>query len=171
METNLRAANIRTGVDQSLNVCPKRGIQVESECLGEGQVRAIATLLIPALDGGADGAGDYSQVEHLWNSPFVFYLGLQGHTFFLGKLVLSENIVVILRILGDQRPFLQDIGVLDETFLISKVFNLGYELVLGDSGKRVLDLGIKIGRKVGTVDCRRVMNCFLCVGIDFMLRP
>lgn len=146
MTTHIRAANIRTGVDQPLHVGPVCAAQIESEGLGKRQIRAIAALLVPALDSSADGAGYYCHVERLRYSPFVVYLGLNGITLFLSELILSGNILVVVGVLSDQRTLLQQFSILDETLLISKVLHLGHEFVFGNSGKRVLDFRLEVGR-------------------------
>lgn len=54
MGTDVRAADIRTGVDQPLYVRSICTAQIDPEGLGEGKICAIAALLIPALDTSSD---------------------------------------------------------------------------------------------------------------------
>lgn len=146
MRTHARAANIRTRVDQPLYVGPGCTARIESESLGERQICAIAALLVPTLDSSADGAGYHCHVEHPGYSPFVMYLGLKGIAFLLSELMLSGDILVVLRVLGDQRALLQQVSILGKALLISKVLHLSHQFVLGNASKGVFDLGLEVGR-------------------------
>lgn len=168
---SLRAADIRTRVDQPLDLGPIACVQVDTESLGKGQVGGIATLLIPALDSSSDRACYYCHVEHLGHSPFMVHFVLESCKFFNGELLLSGNTVVVVGVLGDQCSLLQQISVFGEAFLISKVLDLGYEFMLGNPGKWVLDLGFEVCRQIGAMDCRRVMSALLRVGMGLIVRP
>lgn len=74
------------------------------------------------------------------------YLGLKGIAFLLSELMLSGDILVVLRVLGDQRTLLQQVSILGKALLISKVLHLSHQFVLGNASKGVLDLGLEVGR-------------------------
>lgn len=169
MRTNLRAADIRAGVDQSLYVDPICAVHIESKSLGKRQIRAIAALLVPALDSSADGAGQYCHIEHPGNSPLVMHFGPKGITFLWTDLMLSGDILVVLRVLGDQGALLQQVSVLGKALLISEVLHPSQEFMLGNAGERVLDLGIDVGCQVNAADCREVMDALSCVVGGFIL--
>lgn len=74
------------------------------------------------------------------------HFSLKGITFILSELDLPREILVVLGVLGDQSTLLEQVGVLGKALLISKVLHLGHEFVLGNAGKRVLDLCLEVGR-------------------------
>lgn len=79
-------------------------------------------------------------------------LGMKGIALLLSELMLPGKILVILRVLGDQRTLLQQISVLGKTLLVREIFHLGHKLVLRDAIKRVLDLCVEVRREVDPVD-------------------
>lgn len=170
MGMDFRAADIRAGVDQPLHVGSRCTAQIEAKGLRKEEVRAIAALLIPALDSSADGAGYYCQVKSAVHSLLVIYLGTKRITLFLGELMVSGNILVVLRVLGDQRPLLQQVSVLGKALPISEIPHLRHQLMLRRAGKEVPDLGIDVVRQVCTVNCRGMVAAFLCMVGCFVLR-
>lgn len=98
------------------------------------------------------------------------YLGTKRITLFLGELMVSGNILVVLRVFGDQRPLLQQVSVLGKALPISEIPHLRHQLMLRRAGKEVPDLGIDVVRQVCTVNCRGMVAAFLCMVGCFVLR-
>lgn len=108
--------------------------------LRKGEVRAIGALSIPALDSSADGADYYCQIESARNSPFVMCLCMERITLFLGELMLSGSILVVLRVLCDQRLFLQQVGVLGKHLSSAKSSTCAISSCFGTPAKGLLIL-------------------------------
>lgn len=136
-----------------MDISTKRGFDVNSKSLGERKVRAVATLLVPTLDSSADGAGDDGQIERPGDSPLVGDLSLEDHDLVGVEFVLAMDILVGVGVLSDQCALLQYVSVLGDALLLSKLLDLGHELMPGDAREWVLDLGLDIGREVGAFDC------------------
>lgn len=119
--------------------------------LGEEQVGAVGTGLVPALDGGADGAGDDGQPESPGQAPLVLDLVLEGELLVVGEgLVAADGVVVVAgegggdAQLGNEGALAQDGDVVGQAPLLRKGVDIAHELALGDSGQGVGDLGLDV---------------------------
>lgn len=103
------------------------------------QIRAIATRLIPTLDGGADGTGDDGEVQDLGDAPLV--LDLIAEDLDLGGVegLGAVNLLVARRVLGDERALFQDGDVLLQALVVGKGFDIAEELGAGYAEKGVPD--------------------------------
>lgn len=123
---DVRAAKVGGGIDKANNVSAKVGLLIEAKSLGEGQVCAIATLLVPTLDSSTDGTGDDGHVEHLGNTPLVAHLPSQGVDLSLVQLVLAVDVVDVVGVLCHQGALLEGGNVLGQALLSSKLLDLSH---------------------------------------------
>lgn len=149
---DVRATKVGGSIDQANNVGAIVGGFVKAQGSRKRQIGAIAALLIPSLDGRTNGAGDDGQVEHLGDAPLVAHLPLQGRDFIVVELLLTVDVLVIVRVLSHQGALLEVVDVLGEALLGSEIVDLGHELVLGDAGQGILDLGLEVVREVSGLD-------------------
>lgn len=167
---NVRATDVRARIDQPLDVSAIGGVGVKAKGLGEGQVGAIASLLVPTLDGGADGAGDDGQVERPGDPPLVADLVLEDGALLGGEFLCAVYLLICVWVLGDEGTLLQVLEVLGDALLVGEVLHLEHELVLWNAGEGVLDLGLDVGREIGVFDSRAVVVALLRMRVSCILR-
>lgn len=71
------------------------------------------------------------------------------------------DLLVVVWVLGDQGALLQEVNVLSDALLSSKLLNLGHQLMLGDASKRILNLGLQVVREVAGLDGTSVVDTML----------
>lgn len=147
--------------------------------LGEEQIGAVGTGLVPTLDGGADGAGDDGQPESPGQFPLVLDLVLEDGLLLLGEgLVAADGVVVGAgeggcdTHLGDEGALAQDGDIVGQTLLVGKGVDIAHELALWDPGQGVGDLGLDVaididcagrGATLKLVSAGLVTDCLLLV--------
>lgn len=144
MGANLRASNVWGSIDEANQVSTVGSIFVNAEGGGKRQVCAVATLLVPTLDGSADGTSDDSEVERLGDPPLVGDFLLQNSDFGLVQFECSVDVLKIVGILCDQGALFEILDVLVEALFVDEGVDIGEELVPGDAGEGVLDLGLEV---------------------------
>lgn len=119
--------------------------------LGEEQVGAVGTGLVPTLDGGADGAGDDGQPESPGQAPLVLDLVLEDEFLLLGEGVIAADGVVVFTgerggdtQLGDEGALAQDGDVVGQAPLVGEGVDTLQQLTPGNAGKRVGNLGLDV---------------------------
>lgn len=118
------------------------------------------------MDGSTNGAGDDGHVEHLGNAPLVAHLPLKGVDLSVVKLVLSMDLLVVVWVLSYQGALLQEVNVLSDALLSSKLLNLGHQLMLGNASKRILNLGLQVVREVAGLDGTSVVDTMLSMRLS-----
>ncbi len=68
---NTPTTKVRSGIDETNNVGVVVRGATDTEGIGERQVGAVATLLIPTLNGGTNGAGNNGQVQETRDTPLM----------------------------------------------------------------------------------------------------
>lgn len=167
---HLRASNVGSGVDEAHHIRAVGGTFVEAERSRKRQICAVAALLIPTLDGSTNRASDDGEVERLGNPPFVGDFCLEDGHLGVVELVLSVNILEVVRVLCDQGTLLEVLGMFAKALFVDEIIDLGHELVSWNAGEGILDLGFEIGGQVGLVDESVVICTLLCMRCLFILR-
>lgn len=146
------------------------GTFVNTEGGGERQVGTVAPLLIPTLDSRADRARGDGEVERPGDLPLVRDLPLETKDFGLVEFEFPTDGLELIRVLCDQGALFEVPYVLGEALFFHERFDVGEELVPGDAGEGVLDLGLEVGRQIRLVDGIGVVRAVLCVRCCFILR-
>lgn len=143
--------NIGTSVDETDEQSIVHAVRADAVDIGEEQVGAVGTGLVPTLDGGANGAGDDGQPESPGQAPLVLDLVLEGELLVLGESLIAADGVVVLAgerggdaQLGDEGALAQDGDVVGQALVVGEGVDTLQQLALGNAGKRVGDLGLDV---------------------------
>ena len=126
-------ADVGSRVDQANDVGIVIGVATDAKNVGEGQVRTIAALLIPTLDGGTDGAGDNGQIEETRDAPLVLNLLDQDVPLRLAEGLFAADALEGGGILCDQGALTQEERVLLHLVLTRELVDIGEQGMAGDA--------------------------------------
>ncbi len=145
-------SNVRTGVDQTDQLDKKlanrlvlgttrekmkgklestyksitRRISTDAVNFGEEDVSTIATSLIPALDRSTDRASRDSEEQASGHAPPVQDLVAETLLLDLVERLLAVQVLVVVRVLGDQGALAQERDVLDQVLLVREVLDIAH---------------------------------------------
>lgn len=139
--TDDSATNIRASVDETDEEGVVHALGADAIDLGEEQICAVGTGLVPTLDSSANRAGDDGQPKSPGQTPLVLDLILEGKLLILGQgLVATDGVVVFTgerggdAELGDKCTLAQDGEVVGQALLLSEGLDIAHQLALGDAG-------------------------------------
>lgn len=112
---------------------------VDAVLLGEEEVGAIGARLVPALDGGADGARRDGQEQAPRHAPAVLDLVAQGLPLGLVQRLGTADAPGVGRVPRDEGALAQQRQVLHQSLLVGEGLDVAHQLLAGDSLQRVPD--------------------------------
>ena len=132
-------ANVRRGVDEADDELVVDALGGDAEGGREVEVRAVGARLVPALDGGADGAGEDGQQQRPGNAPLVQDLVAQGLDLVRAQSLGAGDVLVARGVLGDQRALADEFAVVLEVLEAAEVVDVGQQRASRDADEWVLD--------------------------------
>lgn len=148
---NLRAADIRTSIDQPHKNLIPGAITFDAIISREEDVGAICTRLIPTLDGSTNGASRNGEKQSRGQTPLVFDFGSENSLFLLVQGFRARDGLIVIRGLCDECALAEERKVLGQLLLLAEVLHAGKELGAGEAFEGVLELGFEadVGFDVG----------------------
>lgn len=140
---NLRRTEIGTSVDNTNNDSIICAVGTDTVDVREEDVGAVAASLIPALDGGANGASSDGEEELLGHAPLVRHLLLEDLNLALREGLVTIDVANVLRVLRHESALLEDGDMLLEAAPLSKGLDIAHELRSRDAFEGVANPTIK----------------------------
>lgn len=93
--------------------------------MGELEVGAVRTSLVPALDSSTDGTRGNGQVQDERYTPSVKDLIAQGFNLGVVKGFIASDVFITGRVLGDECALANEVTIIVETFYATEFICLG----------------------------------------------
>ena len=140
---NLRATNIRTGIDQSdKDFIPRRG-RSNAIILREKKISTVGTSLIPTLDCRTNGASRNGQKQLCRQPPLVFDLFQEDILLLLVQGFRAGDGLIVVWVLGNDCALAEQREVFGQLLFGAKGFDAREELGARKSFEGVFELGLE----------------------------